>query len=103
MPVDLSEGIFTFSPKKHTNESLLWSTLYRSSTPTEVKMDTEMINNDVGHDDETVKVTNCQMQPKEAHMSSKPKSDKCNLCHPTELDADIFAEYYFCDKCLSQL
>ena len=62
-----------------------------------------MINNDVGHDDATAKTSNVQMQPKEAHMSSKPQSDKCNLCHPTDLDENIFDEYYFCDKCLSQL
>jgi hypothetical protein len=61
-----------------------------------------MVKNDVGHDDETVKTTNCQLQRKfEAH-----ESKKCNLCHPSPSPStsnDIFDDYYFCDKCLSQL
>eukprot|EP00986_Skeletonema_menzelii_P016074 scaffold13605_cov145-Skeletonema_menzelii.AAC.4 len=84
-------------------------------------MDAEMLP--VGHDDATVQTSNCQIQPKEAShrnvaesgiriqafkqhfisILSELQDKKCNLCHPVDLDSDIFDEYYFCDKCLSQL
>ena len=67
-----------------------------------------MGKNDVGHDDATVKASNCQLdrqeqQQQEVHTGNV-KSKKCNLCHPDPApDSDIWNEYYFCDKCLSQL
>ncbi len=62
-----------------------------------------MDKNDVGNDDTTVKASNCQMEQQEAHTGNV-KSKKCNLCHPDPApDSDIFDEYYFCDKCMSQL
>lgn len=63
-----------------------------------------MMKNDVGHDDDSVETSNCQTQPKEAqggHVLSKSKN--CNLCHPTSSEEDIFNDYYFCEKCMSQL
>jgi len=72
-------------------------------------MDVDMVTSDVGHDDTTVKTSNCQIQPKTAHaghmhmMGSKSKTKKCALCHPDRAPDDIFDEYYFCDTCFSQL
>ena len=72
----------------------------------------KMINivvGDVAYDDATVQTSNCQMHrmrlnvESQMYMMSKLNSKKCALCQPTDLDADIFDEYYFCDNCLSQL
>jgi len=61
-------------------------------------MDVDMVkSNNVGHDDDTEKTSNYQMQPKETHDAMK-----CNLCHPSP-SKDIFDDYYFCEMCLIQL
>ncbi len=68
-----------------------------------------MYKNEVGHDDATVKASNCQLHQIEVHTETgtdtgNVKSKKCNLCHPDPaVDSNIFNECYFCEKCLSQL